>query len=165
MNTVSEGQMTVLGPLHFEIRGRFECRRVAVGGGPAHVDVASLRYFCARDRYRFGGFSKESKKRWPQPERLLDRQRNLAEFVPQQVTHGRSREHFVDQAGHGRGRAVMAGAKKRGQQDHKIIVVETATLDFHVGETGKIILAWARAPLVDFSDGDRGKRSLFSPKL
>src|SRR5882757_5293764 len=165
MDTVSEGQMTVLGPLHFEIRGRFKCRRVTVGGGPAHVDVASLRYFCARDRYRFGGSSKESKKRWPQPERLLDRKRNLAGFVPQQVAHGGSREHLVDQAGHRGGRAVMPGAKERGQQDHKIIVVEAATLDFHVGETSKVILAWARAPLVDFTDGDRGKRSLFSPKL
>src|ERR1700722_7547620 len=165
MNAVSEGQMTVLGPLDVEIRGRFKCRRVTVGGGPAHVDVVSLRYFCARDRYRFGGSSKESKKRRPQAKRLLDRKRNLAGFVPQQVAHGRSREHFVDQASHGRGRAVVPGAKERGQQDHKIIVVEAATFDFHVGEAGKVILSWARAPLVNFSDGDRGKRSLFSPKL
>ena len=33
MNAVSKGQMAVLGPLHLEIRRRFKCRRVAVGGG------------------------------------------------------------------------------------------------------------------------------------
>src|SRR5882672_1043499 len=165
MNTVSEAQMTVLRPLYLEIRRCFKCRRVTVGGGPAHVNVASLRYFCPRDRYRFGGSSKESIKRRPQSERLLDCKRDLAGFVPQQVAHGQSREHFVDQAGHGRGCTVVPGAKERGQQDHKIIVVKAASLDFRVGQTGKVVLAWARAPLVDFSNGHRGKRRLFSPKL
>src|ERR1700677_4281887 len=101
MNTISEGQMTVLGPLNIKFRGRFKCRRVAVGGGPAHVDVASLRYFSARDRYRFGGPSEKSKKRRAQPQRLLDCKRNLAGLVAQQAANGRSREHFVDQARHG----------------------------------------------------------------
>src|ERR1700722_7564738 len=121
MNAVAEGRMTVLRPLHIEIRGRLECRRVAVGGGPAHVDVASRRYVSARDRFRLGGPSEESKKRRSQPERLLDRKRNLGGFVPQYVAYGGSREHFVDQAGHGGGRAVVPGAQERGQQDHKVI--------------------------------------------
>src|ERR1700722_5018973 len=165
MNAISEGQMTVLGLLNIEFRGRLKCRRVSVGGGPAHVDVASLGYFSARDRYRFDGSSEKSKKRRTQPERLLDRKRNLAGLVAQQVADGRSREHFVDQARHGGDRAVVPGTEERGQEDHKIIVVEAASLHFGVGQTGKVILARARAPLMDFSDGDRGKRRLLARKL